>query len=322
MKAVIHEQYGPPEVANLKEVAKPEPGPNEVLVKVFASTVNRTDCGFRSAEYFVSRFWSGLFKPRYQILGCEFAGEIEATGANVKSFSPGDHVFGYDDDKFGGHAEYLAIDENKAIARMPDNWSYEAIVPSTEGAHYALCNIRASKITKGQKALIYGATGAIGSSAVQLLKHFKINVTAVCDTQHVDLIKSLGANEVIDYETQDFTNTAKTFDLVFDAVGKISFRQAKTLMNKDATFISTGLGKNWENILLSLITPFIGGKKVLFPIPEIKKTDVEFLKGLIEQNQFRPVVDRTFPLAEIVKAYQYVETGQKKGNVVIKVREG
>jgi NADPH:quinone reductase-like Zn-dependent oxidoreductase len=166
MRAVIHTKYGPPEVAKLMEVGKPLPKANEVLVKVFASTVNRTDCGFRSAEYFISRFWSGLLRPKYQILGCEFAGEIEETGVNVKSFENGDKIFGYNDSKFGGHAEYLTIEESGALALMPENFSYEDIAPSTEGAHYALGNIRASKIKSGQNALVYGATGAIGSSAV------------------------------------------------------------------------------------------------------------------------------------------------------------
>lgn len=191
MKAIIHKKYGPPEVVKLLEVEDPIPKDDEVLVKVFASTVNRTDCGFRSAEYFISRFWSGLLRPKYKTLGCEYAGEVEEIGKNVTTFKKGDKVFGYNDSKFGGHAEYLTVAENDAITLIPTNLTYVEAAPITEGAHYALCNIRASKIRSGQKALVYGATGAICSAAVQLLKYFGVNVVAVCNTKNVALVKSL-----------------------------------------------------------------------------------------------------------------------------------
>lgn len=321
MKAIVHTKYGSPEVAKLMEVEKPAPTDNEVLIKVFASTVNRTDSGFRSAEYFISRFWSGLIRPKYTTLGCEFAGEIEEIGRNVTSFKKGDKIFGFNDSKFGGHAEYLTIPENAAITKMPINLTYEESAPIAEGAHYALCSIRASKIKSGQHVLVYGATGAIGSAAVQLLKYFGIHVTAVCNTKNVELVKSLGADVVIDYQTQDFTKTELKFDFVFDAVGKSSFRQCKPLMSKKGIYISTELGKNAENIFLALVTPLFGGKKVLFPIPSIKVEDVEFLKELIEKGKYRPVIDRMYKLEDIVEAYTYVESGQKTGNVVLKIRE-
>ncbi|MDO9615274.1 MAG: NAD(P)-dependent alcohol dehydrogenase, partial [Bacteroidota bacterium] len=197
MKAIIHTRYGPPEVLQLAEVPKPTPKDNEVLIKVHATTVNRTDCGFRSAEYFISRFFSGLFRPKNQILGNEFAGEIEAVGKEVKLFQPGDKVFGSNDITFGAHAEYLVMAEDGPITTMPANLTYEEAAPITEGGHYALVDIRAAKVGNGQKVLINGATGGIGSAAVQLVRYFGAEVTAVCNTKNMELVKSLGANEVI-----------------------------------------------------------------------------------------------------------------------------
>lgn len=321
MKAIVYTTYGPPEVAQLMDVAKPIPNDDEILIKVYASTVNRTDAGFRSAQYFISRFWSGLLRPKTQILGCEFAGIIEEIGKDVSEFKKGDKVFGYNDKTFGGHAEYLTLAENDAITTLPKNVNFEEAAPITEGAHYALNDIRASKISSGQNALVYGATGAIGSSAVQLLKHLGVRVTAVCNTKNVARIKSLGAEVVIDYQTQDFTKTAEKFDLIFDAVGKSSFGQCKPLLNKKGIYISTELGKHSENIFLALITPLGGGKKVLFPIPTITKEDVMFFKELVEQGAYKPVIDRIYTLDQIVEAYKYVESGQKTGNVVLKIAE-
>lgn len=321
MKAIVHTRYGPPEVAGLMEIDKPVPKDNEVLVKVYASTVNRTDAGFRSAEYFISRFWSGLLKPKYQVLGCEFSGVIEETGKNVTTFKKGDKVFGYNDQTFGGHGEYLTIAEKDAITGLPNNLSFIEAAPISEGAHYALNNIRASKVEKGQDVLVYGATGAIGSAAVQLLKHLGIRVTAVCNTQNVDLVKSLGADVVIDYQTEDFTKTAAKFQFIFDAVGKSSFKQCKPLLTEKGVYISTELGKNAENIFYAIITPMLEGKKVLFPIPAISKDDLIFLKEVAEKGQFKPVIDRQYKIEQVVEAYRYVETGQKTGNVVLKIAD-
>jgi NADPH:quinone reductase-like Zn-dependent oxidoreductase len=321
MRAIIYSKYGPPEVASLMEVPKPLPKDNEVLVKVYASTVNRTDSGFRSAEYFISRFWTGLFRPKYQILGCEFAGIIEEIGNHVTAFKKGDKVFGFNDKTCGGHGEFLTIAETDAIINMPDNLSFEEAAPLTEGAHYALVDIRAAKVERGQNVLVYGATGAIGSAAVQLLQHFGAVVTAVCNTKNVGLVKSLGADTVIDYQTQDFTKTDDRFEFIFDAVGKSSFGQCKPLLTEKGIYISTELGKNGENILFALTTPLWGGKKLLFPIPSITKQDVLFLKELVEKGEYKPVIDRQYNLDQIVEAYKYVESGQKTGNVVIKIVE-
>jgi len=320
MRAAIYKKYGPPEVVKLAETDRPSPKANEVLVKVLATTVNRTDCGFRSAEYFVSRFFSGLFKPKYGILGNEFAGIVEEVGKDVRLLFVGDKVFGYNDVNFGAHAEYMTIAETDAITTMPDHLTFEEAAPITEGAHYALCDIRAARIKSGQNVMIYGASGAIGSAAVQLLKYFGARVTGVCNTQNVEVVKSLGADQVIDYLTEDFTKIDLKFDFIFDAVGKSSFRQCKPLLKKNGTYISTELGKNSENIFLALLTPISGGKKVLFPLPSIKKEDVVFLKKLVETGRFKPLVDRLYPLDNIVDAYKYVETGQKRGNVVITLK--
>ncbi len=317
MKAAIYTKYGPPEVVQILEIDKPVPNDNEVLIKVMASTVNRTDCGFRSAQYFISRFFSGLFVPKFKTLGNEFSGIIEAVGKNVSTFKTGDKIFGYNDTKFGAHAEYMTIAENEAITTMPANFNFAEAAPLTEGGHYALCDIRAANVKAGQNVLINGATGAIGSAALQLVKYFGANVTAVGNTKNMELLKSLGADNLIDYLQEDFTKIDRKFDFIFDAVGKSSFSKCKPLLKEKGIYISTELGKNSENIFYALTTPIFSGKKVLFPLPTIKKDDVVFLKELAEAGKFKPVIDRKYKLDQIVEAYKYVESGQKTGNVVI-----
>ena len=321
MKAIVYTKYGPPEVAKLMEVPKPLPKDNEVLIKVYASTVNRTDSGFRSAAFFISRFWSGLLRPKYKILGCEFAGIIEEIGQCVTTFRKGEKVFGYNDKSFGGHGEYVTIAEMDAVTTMPDNLSFDEAAAITEGSHYALTNIRAAKVKQGQNVLVYGSTGAIGSAAVQLLKHFGAIITAVCNTKNVELVKILGADTVIDFQTEDFTKTENKFEFIFDAVGKSSFGQCKPFLTDKGVYVSTELGKNGENILYALTTPLWGGKKLLFPIPSITKSDIIFLKELSQNGEFKPVIDRIYKLEQIVDAYKYVESGQKTGNVILKIVE-
>ena len=317
MRAAVNTKYGPPDIVSVMEVDKPVAGDQDMIIKVYATTVNRTDCGFRSAEYFISRFWSGLLKPNNQTLGNEFAGIIESMGKDVKSFNIGDKVFGYNDSTFGAHAEYIKMPENGAITTMPGNLSFEEAAPITEGAHYALCDIRASKLKSGQQILVNGATGAIGSGAVQLAKYFGAEVTAVCHTKHVELVRSLGAKMVIDYTKEHFTKLDQTFDVIFDAVGKSSFGKCKSLLKPKGVYMSTELGYMSQNPFLALVTPLMGGKKVLFPIPAINKEDVVFLNELVEAGHFKPVIDRSYSLDQIVDAYRYVETGQKTGNVII-----
>ena len=319
MKAIVHTTYGPPLVAQLKEVPKPIPKDNEVLVKVVVSTVNRTDAGFRSAVYFISRFWSGLFKPKHQILGSEFAGIVEEIGAEVRLFKKGDEVFGYNDATFGGHAEYLTINENDAVTTVPNNMTWHQSAALTEGAHYAFNIIKAAQVKANDKVMVYGATGAIGSAAVQLLKYYNAHVTAVGNTKNIQLLKNLGADEVIDYQTQDFRNTATKFDLIIDAVGKTDFKTCKPLLQPKGIYISTELGKNGENIFYALFTPILRKKKVLFPIPVMNKEILLFLKQRAELGNFTPVIDRVYTMEQIVEAYTYVESGTKTGNVILQI---
>lgn len=319
MKAAVHTRYGPPEVVQVLDRPKPSPKPDEVLIKVHASTVNRTDAGLRSAEYVISRLFTGLFRPKCQTLGCEFAGQIEAVGAQVTRFQAGDRVFGFNDHRFGGHGEYMVLHQNDALAHIPAGLPYETAAAICEGAHYALCDIRAAKVQAGQHILVNGATGAIGSAAVQLLKYYHTTVTAVCATPYLDLVSGLGADTVIDYTRQDFTQVQQSFDWVFDAVGKSSFGKCRRILKPTGCYISTEPGKNAENVFLALTTPWFSRQKVLFPLPAISQADVVFLGNLVKDGHFKPVIDRTYPLDQIVEAYRYVETGQKIGNVVLKI---
>lgn len=319
MKAIVYTEYGSADVLNLMEVAKPIPKEREVLLKIHATTVNRTDCGFRTATPFIVRFFSGLFTPKNTILGSEFAGEIEAVGTDVSLFKKGDQVFGLSTFTFGTHAEYVCVSENGSIAAKPTNMAYDEAAAICEGAYLALNVLRGFGIQRGQKILINGATGSIGSAAVQLARHFGAEITAVGNTKNLELIKSLGADAVIDYTKNDFTKIDKTFDFVFDAVGKSSFFRCKKLLKPNGIYISTELGYLWQNVFLALLTPLFGGKKVLFPIPNDTKEDILFFKELIETGQYRAVIDRTYPLEHVAEATRYVERGEKTGSVVILV---
>jgi len=317
MKAAVQTRYGPPEVVRILEVEKPVLKDNEVLVKVHATTVNRTDCACRAARPFFMRLFTGLVRPRAMVLGNEFAGVLEAVGAGVTSFEVGDKVFGYNEGPFGAHAEYMSIPESGSVATMPANVTYQQAAASTEGSHYALSHIRAAKVQSGQDVLVYGATGAIGSASVQLVKSLGASVTAVCDTDHVELVRGLGADRVIDYTVEDFTKDEQTYDAVLDSVGKSSFSQCKPLLKPGGVYLSSELGPLAQNPFLALIAPLHGGKKVRFPIPKHDQEMVGYFRGLLESGAFKPVIDRTYPLDQIVEAYRYVETGQKTGNVVI-----
>ncbi|HET6921029.1 MAG TPA: NAD(P)-dependent alcohol dehydrogenase [Jiangellaceae bacterium] len=320
MKAAVHTRYGPPEVVRISEVEKPTAKDNEVLVRVHATTVNRTDCGFRAAKPFIVRFFSGLIRPRVTVLGTEFAGLVEAIGSGVTSFEVGDRVFGYSEGPFGAHAEYMVVPEDGLLATMPANMTYEEAAPSTEGSHYALSFIEKAKIRSGQDVLVNGATGAIGSAAVQLLKSLGADVTATCDTENVVLVRGLGADRVIDFTAEDFTKDEQTYDVVLDAVGKSSFGRCRRLLKPGGIYLSSDLGPLSQNPILALITPRFGGKKVMFPIPQHDQEMVWHFKELIESGEFTPLIDRRYPLDQIVEAYRYVETGQKIGNVVISVQ--
>ena len=320
MKAAVHTTYGPPDVVRIAEVDKPAPKDNELLVRVHATTVNRTDCGFRAARPFFVRLLTGVRRPRMTVLGTEFAGVVEAVGGRVTSFAAGDRVFGFKGVPFGAHAEYLTIPEDGLVATMPAGVTFEEAAPGTEGAHYALSFLRKARVRGGQDVLVIGATGAIGSAAVQLLKGLGAKVTAVCGGGQVELVKGLGADRVVDYTTEDFTMDSQRYDVVLDAVGKSSFGRCRRLLRPRGIYLSSEFGPLAQNLLISLVTPLARGRKVGLNISRDDPRMAGELQELIESGVFRPLVDRRYPLDQIVEAYRYVETGRKIGNVVISVR--
>jgi NADPH:quinone reductase-like Zn-dependent oxidoreductase len=317
MKAAIRTRYGSPEILEIKDIEKPAPGDNEVLIRVYAATVNRTDCAILWGKPFIMRFFTGLFKPKSPITGTDFAGEIEEAGKKVVSYKTGDRVFGFFDSGLGSHAQYTTLREDKPFALMPENLNFERAAASLEGSHYAYNFIKKVDLKSRQKVLVNGATGAIGSAAVQLLKYFGLYVTAVCNTKNIELVTSLGADKIIDYENQDFTQDNEKYDFVFDAVGKSTFSKCKPLLLPHGIYISSELGPKKENPFLALVTPLLGRKKVRFPFPTDIKGSIAFIKDLIGQGKFEPVIDRVYTLGKIAEAYDYVASGQKTGNVVI-----
>jgi len=326
MKAIVYTKYGPPEVLQLKEVPKPAPKDNEVLIKIHATTVNRTDCGFRKPEYpVIIRLVNGLFKPKKTILGSELAGEIEAIGIGVKTFKPGDQVFGLSVPNFGTHAEYICLPETSSITIKPANISYNEAAAVCDGLMLAITYIRKIDFTNERKILINGASGSIGSACVQLAKYYGAEITAVCNTSNLEMVKLLGADEVIDYTKEDFTKNGKLYDVVIDAVGKSSFFRCKKILKPGGVYFSTELGYLSQNIFLALLTPIFSilpgraGKRVKFPILKDSKDDIVFFKEMIEAGKYKAVIDRSYTLEKIVEATKYVETGQKVGNVVITV---
>lgn len=319
MKSVYRTRYGPPEVLEVRDVPKPEPRRGEVLVRVHAATVSRTDCGGLWGAPFVYRFFTGLPRPRHTATGSDFAGEVEAVGAGVTAFRVGDRVWGFDDNGAGTHAEYVTFPADKAITTIPASLDYANAAACAEGAHYAINFLRKLPVEAGRRALVNGATGAIGSAAVQLLKHRGVHVTAVCATPHLALVKSLGADRVIDYLVQDFTSEDAQYDFVFDAVGKSTFGACKPILTPHGVYVSSELGPGAENLYLALVTPLLGGKKVLFPFPVDIKGSLSLIRSLAEEGKFRPVIDRRFRLDEIREAFTYVASGQKIGNVILTV---
>jgi NADPH:quinone reductase-like Zn-dependent oxidoreductase len=315
MKTAFRSKYGTGKVLTIKNVDIPIPKENELLIRVRAATADRTTYHVLTGRPFFMRLFTGLFKPRLAATGCDLAGEVEAVGKNVTSFKVGDKVMGiggvFD---CGSHAEYLVLSERKGIVKMPDDITFEQAAACCEGTFYAASFARMFKIDPGKKVLVYGATGAIGSAYVQLLKSRGLYITGVCRGQHFELVKSLGADKVVDYTTTDFTKDDEQYDLVLDAVGKSSFLKCKRLLTKKGTFTSSG---GVENIFWALITPLFGGKKVIFPPPMHVKATLEFVKSQIKEGKFTPLIDRAYPLEKIAEAFDYVASEQKLGNVVI-----
>jgi NADPH:quinone reductase-like Zn-dependent oxidoreductase len=317
MRAAVHRRYGSPEVVSVTEVERPQCGDGELLVRVRATTVNRTDTATRSGSPFFARIVTGLARPKATILGNEYAGEVEAIGSAVATFEVGDRVFGYNEGPFGGHAEYLTVPADGTVARMPPDAPFSIAAAALEGSHYALSMIRRAKIQPGADVLVNGATGAIGSAAVQLLVERGVGVTAVGGTEHLDLVAGFGPRRVIDYKVEDFTSDSEQYDVVIDAVGKSSFSRCRSILKPGGTYVSSELGPGAQNPALALITPVLRRRKVIFPIPEHDGAMAREIADLMEAGTFSPLIDRSYPLEEIVEAHRYVETGQKVGNVVI-----
>ena len=323
MKAIVYHTYGSPDVLRLEEVATPTPRDNEVLIRVHAAAVTTTDCAARKGKPFLARLAFGPIRPKKPILGTEFAGEIAAVGRDVTRFSVGDQVFAASGTGFGAHAEYICVPEDGALARKPANLTLEEAAAVCEGGLTALPFLRDSgKIQSGRRVLINGASGAVGTAAVQLAKHFGAEVTGVCGARNVDLVRSLGADEVIDYTTQDFTRIGQTYDVIFDAVGKSSFRRCRRSLKQGGRYLTT---VPTLAILPQMAwTSKVGSKRAMITFtglrpPGEKAKDLRFLAELVEAGELRPVIDRRYPLEQIAEAHGYVDTGHKRGSVVMTV---
>jgi NADPH:quinone reductase-like Zn-dependent oxidoreductase len=320
MRAVVHDRYGPPEVLRVADVERPVPKEDEVLVRVHASTVTRGDAmGVRSVEYRFSRLVTGIRRPRRTIFGSEFAGRVEEVGAAVTKFRVGDEVFGIEG---GANAEYVTTRESGVIAPKPPGLTYEEAAAVPDGSLLALTCLRPAYPLRGKSVLVYGAAGSIGTAAVQLLAHhFEAGVTAVCDTKDVELVRSLGARDVLDRFREDFTKNGKTYDVIFDAVGKHSFRRCRRSLKPGGIYITVDLGFMYHVPLVALVTRFVGSRRAKLGIGRYRREDLVFVKELVDAGKYRPVIDRRYALDEVVEATRYVETGQKTGNVVLRVSE-
>ncbi len=327
MKAFVYTKYGSPDVLKLSEVPKPLPKEDQVLIKVKAASINRTDCANLQAKPWIMRISMGLFKPKRTILGTEFSGIIETVGRDVTGFKEGDLVFGFDDGGLSSYAEYLVLSEKKAFTSMPPGLTFEQAAGCIEGAHYAYNIINKMPLKSGDTVLVNGASGGIGTATVQLLKYFGAEVTAVCNTKNIALVKSLGACKVIDYEKEDFTKIKAQYNFVFDTVGKSTFGKSKAILKPGGAYISSELGPWGQNLYFALITAIFGslpgqsGKKVKFPYPPNIMRSITLLKKLIEEGKYKSVIDRTYPFEQIPEAFLYVLKGQKTGNVVIAISQ-
>ncbi len=316
MRAVIHDRYGPPDVLRVDEVEPPVPAEDEVLVRVHASTITRGDAmGVRHLDYRFTRAMTGIRRPRDTRFGSEFAGRVEAVGAAVTEFGVGDEVFGV---KAGSNAECVSVRESGVIAPKPATLTYEEAAAVPDGSLLALSCLRPAYPLQGKSVLVYGAAGSVGTAAVQLLvRHFGAKVTAVCDTKDVDVVRSLGPRDVLDRFAQDFTRSGETYDVIFDAVGKHSFRRCRRSLKPGGIYVSMDLGFMYHVPLLALITRFVGSRRAAVGIGRYRQEDLLLIKELVEAGKYRPVIDRTYALDEIVEAARYVESGQKTGNVVL-----
>jgi NADPH:quinone reductase-like Zn-dependent oxidoreductase len=311
MRAVVHERYGPPEVLRVAEVERPVPAEGEVLVRVLASSVTRSDCGFRNTEYWFSRFLTGVVRPKRIVCGMEFAGVVEEVGSAVTGLAAGDEVFGI---KGGANAEFVCVAEDGVIARKPSGLSFQEAAVVADGGLSALTMLPALGPIEGRHIAVYGASGSIGTAAVQVAKHLGARVTAVTETKHVELVRSLGADEVVDYLHEDWTRGGP-YDGVFDAVGKSSFRKARRPLKPGSAYVSADLGYLWHLPLLMLATRWIGKRRAKLGLARYRQEDLLRLRDLVEAGEYRPVIDRVYGMDEVVQAARYVESKRKVGNV-------
>lgn len=319
MRAAVSDHYGAPDVVRVENVEQPQPKADELLVRVRASAVNRTDTAFRSGQPLFTRAVTGVAAPRWRVLGTEFSGHVVAIGASVADFRAGDPVFGINPWRFGTHAEYVCVPAAGPVAAKPDRLTFEEAGAVCDGGLLALLNLRDAHLAAGQHVAIYGASGSIGTAAVQLAKNLHATVTAVTSGANVDLVRGLGPDEVIDYEECDFTQNRDAYDVIIDAVGKLSFARCRPALKRGGRYVPTD---GVTNMPFAVSKIPVGGRRTVMALPpRYRKDDVVFLKHLIDAGRYRPVIDRAYALDDIVAAHRYVDTGQKLGNVVIRIAD-
>lgn len=319
MKAAVREKYVEYKDIQVKDIPKPNIAPDQILVRVRATTVNRTGCALVNGKPLIMRFFIGFFTPKLKVLGTDFAGEVVEVGDQAKDYKVGDRVMGFEDEGMSTHAEYVAVSIDEPILHMPDNLNFVEAAACQEATHYAYCWLKDKKITSQHHVLVNGATGAIGTATTQFLKYYGATVTAVGNTKNIELLKNLGADKIFNYETEDFLEDTERYDLIIDAVGKSTFGKCKHLLKEKGVYISSELGPWIQNPLLAIYTRRSKGKKVEFPIPAKIASSIKFVKKLVLEGKYKPVIDRTYTLEEVREAYEYVASGEKTGNVVMTI---
>jgi NADPH:quinone reductase-like Zn-dependent oxidoreductase len=317
MKAVVQDRYGPPDVLRIADVERPVPKDDEVLIRVRAATVSQSDVHARGAHPFPWRFVAGLRQPRWPWLGVEFAGEVVGAGPAVTEFRVGDEVYGQPHRFFGAHAELIVLPQSAPIAIKPSSLTFEEAAAVPDGSSQALDALRQAQAGPGTRIAIYGASGSLGTAAVQIARHLGAHVTGVCSTRNVDLVRSLGADDVVDYTREDLRQRGAVFDAVIDAVGKYTFTRARRALRPGGIYVATDAGPHLESLLLVVPARFVGSRRLVFAVGRRSKANLELMHGLIEAGDYRPVVDRVYPLDQVADAHRYVETWRKTGNVVL-----
>jgi len=320
MKAAVRKKFVDYKNIRVEEISTPEIKPDEILIKVHATTISRTDCALVNGKPYIMRLFIGFFSPKSPFLGTDFVGEIQKTGGQISNYKVGDRIMGFRDEGADSQREYAVINKSISIEKIPDGVSYMDAVGSIEGAHYAYNWIKDRHLDSSHNILINGATGAIGSSLIQMVRNRGCKITAVANTKNIEKIKALGAHKVYNYESEDFTKDLGKYDYVFDAVGKSSFGKTKHLLKRNGIYISSELGPYWQNTYFAIFGFFKKGKKVIFPIPNDIKASLQNSKKMLAEGKFKPIIDREYPIEHISDAYQYVASGQKTGNVILSMK--